>query len=790
MTNYDYSILNDKEFEEFSREILTKHLKFSFQSFKSGRDGGIDLRYSTDLNNEIIVQCKHYVKSNFSNLKRDLKKEYLKVEKLSPARYIIVVSSSLTPNQVGEIKNIFGRYILSLQDIYYKERLNSILSDNPSVEEKFHKLWITSTTILQRMLHNGTAGNSMLLKEEILDDFRRYVFSEKHHQAYEKLLTEKFLIITGKPGVGKSTLAKILIYKLLAEKGCELVEVTDSINKASDLIDFTGNRDQAVFFDDFLGAILFEVLNPRNSEGAIERFIRRLRGAKGKYLIMTSRTTIINKAVASYDYHRTIDYQENKRFVVNIDDYSRREKALILYNHLYFNNSKAFLLESIKLNQFYYKIIDHKNFNPRIIEFITSPTYTEAGDPIDYQKRVLIDLNHPHKIWKGSYENQLNSYERWLMQTLITFKGSVKIDILELSFNERLNYEVSNGAVATAESSFRQALKNLSGSYINLVRTGSNGELLTISFSNPSVGDFLKSFISQDVSILRRLLLSATSLEQFRNLKEVFNSSIEEHKHIFKKDLLNQFKKIGKLVLSTKNPNEQVIDLCYSYFQFYRAEEIQDVVKELISEKVLLSDERFHFDRFLNVVINLKDYPIGKEISSRFWNEIIFKLYSLAGNIYNYEEITILFDEYDHDQEVWLMSNENFEHLKFQLQDPISEIVSERLLEDPYSYEFYEEETSCYFNGEDYVSEYEYRLDEDIESLAEQQLEDILGDIGLKNLLVVEDLNLEKDYIKEQIESVYKESKEAQAKENYKFRKSSGFNSVDDRGDNIPDLFS
>jgi len=99
MNSYNFSVLNDKEFEELCRELLSVELGVSFQSFKQGQDGGIDLRYSSTNDNEIIVQAKHYLKSGFSKLKSDLKiKEYPKVEKLSPKRYIITTSLEIRCN--------------------------------------------------------------------------------------------------------------------------------------------------------------------------------------------------------------------------------------------------------------------------------------------------------------------------------------------------------------------------------------------------------------------------------------------------------------------------------------------------------------------------------------------------------------------------------------------------------------------------------------------------------------------------------------------------------------------
>jgi len=86
--NYDFSTLNDKDLEELSRDILSKKMDVNFQTFKTGSDKEIDLRYSTNNNeNEIIVQVKHYLKSGTSQLKNKLKSEELaKVIRLVPKR--------------------------------------------------------------------------------------------------------------------------------------------------------------------------------------------------------------------------------------------------------------------------------------------------------------------------------------------------------------------------------------------------------------------------------------------------------------------------------------------------------------------------------------------------------------------------------------------------------------------------------------------------------------------------------------------------------------------------------
>ncbi|GJM65157.1 restriction endonuclease [Persicobacter diffluens] len=137
MNEYDFSTLNDKEFEKITLDLLNKKLGLTFQSFKKGKDKGIDLRYSSNTNNnKIIVQAKHYVGSSFAQLKHTLKnKEFEKVKKLQPLRYIVVTSLPLSAQEKDEIKLLIQPYIKTANDIYGKDDLNDLLRRFPEVEK-------------------------------------------------------------------------------------------------------------------------------------------------------------------------------------------------------------------------------------------------------------------------------------------------------------------------------------------------------------------------------------------------------------------------------------------------------------------------------------------------------------------------------------------------------------------------------------------------------------------------------------------------------------------------------
>jgi hypothetical protein len=99
MPNYSFEALSANEFETLVRDLLQEELGIVLESFKSGRDEGIDLRYAPVKDKSLVVQCKHYVGSGKTKLIADLEKyESPKVRRLSPRRYIIATSVGLSPS--------------------------------------------------------------------------------------------------------------------------------------------------------------------------------------------------------------------------------------------------------------------------------------------------------------------------------------------------------------------------------------------------------------------------------------------------------------------------------------------------------------------------------------------------------------------------------------------------------------------------------------------------------------------------------------------------------------------
>ena len=156
MPNHDFQTLSAKEFEELSRDLLQEEISVSFESFKQGKDRGIDLYHALSKSKKIIVQAKHWFKSGYPKLRSHLLKEELeKVKKLNPTRYILTTSVSLSLQNKEELVGILHPYIHSTSDIFGKDDLNNLLGKFPKIEELHYKLWLSSSNVLRAIINNG-----------------------------------------------------------------------------------------------------------------------------------------------------------------------------------------------------------------------------------------------------------------------------------------------------------------------------------------------------------------------------------------------------------------------------------------------------------------------------------------------------------------------------------------------------------------------------------------------------------------------------------------------------------
>ena len=181
---------------------------------------------------------------------------------------------------------------------------------------------------------------------------------------------ENIIIIIGGPGVGKSTISKMILLKY-ASDGYKARYTTDNnISNIKNILSMDNDSKEIVLLDDFLGQ---HYLNLKESEpNELKTLLSFIHRNKNKKLILNSRITILNEAKNRYiNFNELIEEYETNTYLINLDNMKKVEKAKILYNHMFFNNIPREHFINIKEDKRYLNIVKHKNYNPRIIEYVT-----------------------------------------------------------------------------------------------------------------------------------------------------------------------------------------------------------------------------------------------------------------------------------------------------------------------------------------------------------------------------------------------------------------------------------
>jgi Restriction endonuclease len=379
MGDYNFDNLSPYDFELLIRDLIQSAEGIKLRSFAPGRDRGIDLHgwESRQRPRAVIVQCKHMAHSPFANIRTSVREEKAKLDRLKrkPGRYILALTKPLTSENVDELFEILQPYCLSANDILDGAAIEQLLGSNEAVLHRHYKLWITSTPILQRILHAGIYTRSESYKEGLLRKSRTFVQPGAFSVARSILKDYHSCIISGPPGVGKTTLAEMLCLDYLAQD-FELVVISEDVNEGDDV--YAPDRKQVFIYDDFLGRTDIRKKLGKNEDNRIIQFIRRVQRSAGHRFILTTREYILRAAQQRYERLDTDEFDVLK-CVIKMENYSQFQKGLILYQHLAFSENIAREdIEDLVRSRSYLKIIEHDNYTPRHI--------TDALDAIKRRK--------------------------------------------------------------------------------------------------------------------------------------------------------------------------------------------------------------------------------------------------------------------------------------------------------------------------------------------------------------------------------------------------------------------
>lgn len=500
---YNYHALSDMEFEELCKDIMEKKLKMPLRIYAKGRDGGVDLS-DMHSNHKTIVQVKHYINSTFSDLRTVCRGEIKKVLSMKLESYYICVGMNLTNNNVSELYNMFDLYMASTENIITLKEIDDFLqqSENIKIVRKHFKLWLYSSDVLSEILNQDIFVDCSALLSDVAVESQYFIPTTMYEKCQNAIDKEHAIMLIGDPGVGKTMTSKMIVlyyanrgYRVRYTTNGELSDVKRSLSSER-------NSQEIILLDDCLGQHYFKMKDTQENE--LISLINYVKANPNKKLILNTRVAIFNEAKhRSNEFSFFMDEEKVNIYTINMGSVSALEKAHIFYSHLKHKKVPQPYIEQIKNARNYMKIVNHANYTPRIIEYVTAAARFAEIAPENYVAFIIDSLNNPNVIWDNEYTQRLLAIDRVLINTLYSLTDTtISGEILKECFNHRLK----SLNIDTSIDQFSATLSRLNTSVINIYDRGGQ---LEVGVLNPSINDFLSTAIFSNALEVDKLRKSA-----------------------------------------------------------------------------------------------------------------------------------------------------------------------------------------------------------------------------------------------------------------------------------------
>lgn len=487
---YDFTQLSPLDFENLVRDICNDAWAWDLRSFAPGPDRGVDLRCTFPDGTRVIVQCKHTPHAKKAKVVSLAVSEASRSDTPDMDRYLLATSAELTADALDAVRDALSPLPVPDDGVLARSRLNQLLSE--SVEKRHFKLWLTSSAVLDRVLHAAVFARADALREEMVEAVPRWVDVPAYERALGVLEREQVAILTGPPGVGKSTVAQMLLLSS-ANEGWQVVPVAGDLKDAWAML--RGDERQIFFYDDFLGSASFaETRGEETSD--IVAFVNavRRRGGDHKRVVLTTRTQVL--AQAREAGNEAVDRlpMNVATCVVALAEMSRFARARVLFNHVYFGLSEDNERAALAFEPRLVRAVDHPNFSPRSVELVVQRN-TRASELLDDLERTL---NNPDELWRSSYK-ALPRLAQMVLLTLASLPGS-RVTERTLRNHVRLD----------EPGEWDTALAQTEGTWIRIDGSGTEA---TVAFANPSCRDYVLAQLDSS-AVATAMVRSARTVSQ------------------------------------------------------------------------------------------------------------------------------------------------------------------------------------------------------------------------------------------------------------------------------------
>lgn len=546
---FSFEALDSADFEFLAKDIAERESGVKLTCYTAGPDGGIDaddFYQDAKGNPSVILQAKHMEKTNrVKKLKTQLSKFFQKIASYgySNPRIMIFTSMTVTRKKQLEIKKEGYDQGFSRVDVFDKVKICELLeeSKNQDILRRNFKLWIAHTEVLNRFLNQ----EQFIDCEQFLIDAKSqsslFVQTSLYDHALTCLEEERLILIVGDPGTGKTTMTKMLALASAADGYTVRYSSDNDAQKIKRVVSADASLKEVIILDDFLGQRVLDVTG--NGLKNVTSLVSYIQRNKNKRLILNSRFTILNEAKHnSDDFLRMIGKIRKSIQVVNSNKLSDLDKARVLCSNLkYWNvpteyisgltrsaNSRTFDGSNGNQRQKvtcgtprYLKVVQHDNYNPRIIEYICRKEVYEYVVSDSYFDLIRQHLNDPKEVWANEFDRRLPSEDRYVMFTLFSLTDKeIDHNSLRIAFQKVIYYSEN---MDSSRNLLGSAIGRLTGT---ILRKRIVGQEAWYSVVNPSVNDYVASFLCEADAQAARIVENAAYSDQILRIAKLNSSPL------------------------------------------------------------------------------------------------------------------------------------------------------------------------------------------------------------------------------------------------------------------------
>jgi hypothetical protein len=473
-----------------SREVFGQTVESFLDSADAGQDGAFTGTWmpqpSETLSGRFVIQAKFTSKRDArlqpSNLGDEIQKAARLAKRGRCSIYILLTNFGVTGQATEKIVNAFEQAGIPQVRIYGYTWICDQIREKKRLRMMVPRLYGLGD--LTQILDDRIYQQARALLDSMREDLAKVVLTDAYRKSADALRQHGFVLLTGEPAAGKTTIAAMLSVAALDQWQASTIKVQD----AKGITDHWNPDEPTQFFwiDDAFGAMQYEPLLAAQWNHIAPQVNAMIR--KGARVVMTSRDYIYKRARFSLK-QSAFPLLEESQVVIDVHELTSDEKRQMLYNHLKLGSQPLKFRRLIK--PYLEGIAINPRFIPEMARRIGNPLFTKDVELSEADLKEFVDKQEEFldEVLRG-----LDDHSKAALAIIFMRNGFLDSPF-DLAPTERSAVE----RIGSDLGSCIKALESMEGS---LVRYTKSSPQAVWTFKHPTIGDAFASLLLKSPELL------------------------------------------------------------------------------------------------------------------------------------------------------------------------------------------------------------------------------------------------------------------------------------------------